>query len=238
MYNKDALAAALIRAKEIRAGTSRAGRAVSTRFLVDWSEGASRKSLDYENILELWARVLAQAPENFDPEDLGLVNALKNIGPDEARLFDNFYVKNAPIDIDSDGEDGDDPRLTAYFMEGGFLGIADLLFLRIERGDFDVNGKDILKSILSPSSPIEGGLIKDMLLYCGSKYVSGYNIDLEDDKKLSNLVRAGLLYVDRLIVSKNVKGYDDVWSLKGRVYANSLLGTKSSHIVSGSARIV
>lgn len=87
VYRREAAAAAMIRANEISREKGKRLENVSPKFLSPWIEGASQEDLGSENILELWATLLAMAPNEVDTTLLALVDLCKRIGPTEAQLI-------------------------------------------------------------------------------------------------------------------------------------------------------
>ncbi len=87
IFRREAAAAALLRARQIREEHGVLSHRVSPKLLAPWLEGASSEDLGGENIVELWARILATAGEGFDARTLRYVDIAKSIGPKEASFF-------------------------------------------------------------------------------------------------------------------------------------------------------
>ncbi|MGR3466175.1 Abi-alpha family protein [Limimaricola sp.] len=83
----DALAAAMLRAKEISAEKGTKVRRVSPKFLAPWVEGASAEDIQDDNILELWAQLLSTQNESFSARTILFIDVLKRIGPSEAKIL-------------------------------------------------------------------------------------------------------------------------------------------------------
>ncbi|UWR59542.1 hypothetical protein [Phaeobacter inhibens] len=83
----ESAAIAMQRAKEIRQDEGRKVEKVSQKYLSNWIEGASQEESEAENLLELWARLLAQSGEEFDALFLSYNEVLRKIGPSEAKLI-------------------------------------------------------------------------------------------------------------------------------------------------------
>ena len=90
MLRKEAAAAALLRARELKLLAGEQPHPVSQKILAPWLEGASTEDLGTENLLELWARILAKSPEEVDAAFLRYIDITKNIGPKEAEFFQEF----------------------------------------------------------------------------------------------------------------------------------------------------
>lgn len=93
LAKREAAAATLMRAQELRLGTSREGQKVAQKILDPIMEGASREDLGENNVLELWARVLSKSPTQFDSKFAIFADILGKIGPDEAEFFIEFMNK-------------------------------------------------------------------------------------------------------------------------------------------------
>lgn len=92
----ESAAIALKRAKEIKEKRGERIAPISQKYLANWIEGASNEDASSENILELWAKLLANAESNFDARLLAYNDALRKIGPKEAAIL-NSMVKTKYI---------------------------------------------------------------------------------------------------------------------------------------------
>jgi hypothetical protein len=88
IHQKMAATLALERAKEIKRGHNEPLGPVSRKILAPWIEGASSEDVGRENVAELWAQILAAAPESFDSRFAAFIAVARNIGPRE----DEFLV--------------------------------------------------------------------------------------------------------------------------------------------------
>lgn len=94
IHRAESAAAAMLRAKQIAAEEGKRLPAVSPKMLSPWIEGASSEDLHSENILELWARLLASATAEFDPVLLAFIEICKKIGPREAKTLSSLININ------------------------------------------------------------------------------------------------------------------------------------------------
>ena len=76
----------LQRAYELRSRKEFSGRPVSRKILIPWLEGASNEAPE-DNISDIWARILARAPEEYDAKFSHFVAVCESIGKPEAELF-------------------------------------------------------------------------------------------------------------------------------------------------------
>lgn len=90
MLRREAAAAALLRARELKTNGGDKPHLISQKVLAPWLEGASTEDIDSENLLEVWARILAKSPEEFDASYLRYIEVTKNIGAKEAEFFQSF----------------------------------------------------------------------------------------------------------------------------------------------------
>ena len=90
MLRREAAAAALIRARELMKIEGDEPHQIPQKLLAPWLEGASTEDVDSENLLEVWALILAKSPKDFDATCLRYVEITKNIGPKEATFFQSF----------------------------------------------------------------------------------------------------------------------------------------------------
>ena len=114
IHRAESAAAAMLRAKQIAAEQGRRLPAVSPKMLSPWIEGASSEDLSSENILELWARLLASATAEFDPVLLAFIEICKKIGPREAKTLSSLININcfSGISCSIEGVEGGSSRLT------------------------------------------------------------------------------------------------------------------------------
>jgi hypothetical protein len=89
VHRAESAAIALQRAKEIaeEEGKKPAEITRSPKFIAPWIEGASTEDCSDENILDLWARILVSAPENYSSTHAALIEVLRRIGPKEAKIM-------------------------------------------------------------------------------------------------------------------------------------------------------
>lgn len=92
IHREQVALATLKRAKEIRNEEGISAKPVSQKLLAPWLEGASLEGEDDENISELWARLLAHAPEDFSSEYAAIVDILKKIGKREASALEEYAI--------------------------------------------------------------------------------------------------------------------------------------------------
>lgn len=90
IYRQDAVKITMQRAKQIKSENGVEVHPVSQKYLVNWLEGASSEDPHGDNILELWAQLLADAGADFDPTLLALNNILRSIGNNEAIALKNM----------------------------------------------------------------------------------------------------------------------------------------------------
>ncbi|MFG6559779.1 hypothetical protein [Sulfitobacter sp. 1A15299] len=90
MNQAEASAIAMQRAKEIKTERGELPEPVSQKYLASWIEGSSNEDATAENILELWARLLANSTTEFDAKFLAYNDALRKIGPKEAKIINRF----------------------------------------------------------------------------------------------------------------------------------------------------
>jgi len=83
----EAAAVAMQRAQEIKKEANEEIKPVSQKFLANWIEGASQEEVTSENLLELWATLLANSPSKFDARFLAYNEVLRKIGPREANVI-------------------------------------------------------------------------------------------------------------------------------------------------------
>ncbi len=91
IHREESLIAALQRAREIRDRENLPQRHVSTKLLSQWVEGASSEDSSKENITEIWARILASAPENFDAVFAAYMDVCSQIGAREAKIISMLH---------------------------------------------------------------------------------------------------------------------------------------------------
>ncbi len=96
IHRAESAAAAMLRAKQIAADRGETIGAVSPKILAPWIEGASLEEIDDENILELWAQILAASDGTFDPVLAALIELASKIGPREALLLRDFFTADLP----------------------------------------------------------------------------------------------------------------------------------------------
>ena len=90
LNQREAAAIALYRAKQIKEERGEEIKPVSQKYLSNWLEGASNEDLASENLLEAWARLLANADSEFDAKFIAFNDALRKIGPKEASIFSSL----------------------------------------------------------------------------------------------------------------------------------------------------
>jgi len=86
----EASAIAMQRAKDIKADRGEVSEPISQKYLASWIEGSSNEDVTSDNILELWARLLANSSSEFDARFLAYNDALRKIGPKEALIINRF----------------------------------------------------------------------------------------------------------------------------------------------------
>jgi len=105
IHRDEAAAAALLRAKEIaQEDGSDLVRKISPKLLAPWIEGASFEDTTEENILELWAQILATAPDGFSPVTIAFMEICKRIGPREAQVLGGLVNFDLYTAVKSNGD--------------------------------------------------------------------------------------------------------------------------------------
>lgn len=98
IHRAQASAAAMLRAKEIAESKGEKIKSVTPKLLAPWIEYSSREEVNEENLLELWAQILASAPEGFDSNYLAFMELCSRIGPREAEFIKILYNSGKPKD--------------------------------------------------------------------------------------------------------------------------------------------
>ncbi len=107
---------------------------ISPKFLAPWLEGASSEDLSEENILEIWAQVLASSPANFSAIHLAMVDVCRRIGPAEADYISKI-VNIETYDHIRIGDDGVWRALSLANIEANNAFYMEKLFRELHRRD-------------------------------------------------------------------------------------------------------
>lgn len=91
MQRAEAAAIAMRRAIDIKEARGERIEPITPKLLTNWIEGVSMEDAESENILELWARLLADGGALFDSELQAHIDLLKKIGPKEAEAVDRMF---------------------------------------------------------------------------------------------------------------------------------------------------
>lgn len=104
VYRQEAALLALKRGQEIADEKGETIKNISPKVLAPWLEGASSEDPRKENLLELWATLLACEKDEFDPTTIAFMTILKSIGPKEAEIMANLVSMDAMDSVNSNAK--------------------------------------------------------------------------------------------------------------------------------------
>lgn len=90
IHREEKALATLIKAKDIREKRGIEARTVSPKLLAPWLEGASLEDDSEQNISDIWATLLAEAPSEFSADYAVLISTLALLGRKEADALEAF----------------------------------------------------------------------------------------------------------------------------------------------------
>jgi hypothetical protein len=176
--------AALERAKELIEQEGKKPHPVSPKILTPWLEGASSEDLHGDNIIELWARILAASPEQFDSSIVAFIDVCRHIGPKEATLIPKLIQAEVYL------EDGFSDSIEALSMDkviGTFAQSMVLGHTKNEKIDFD----RLQKSYDEWPIRIDGIIITQVFAHSGGAGTYRDTIDRDVALSLQILAREG-----------------------------------------------
>lgn len=163
MNQAEASAIAMQRAKEIKAGRGERPEAVSQKYLASWIEGSSNEDATADNILELWARLLANSSSEFDARFLAYNDALRKIGPKEALIINRFIQPRYLSGLRSGPNGNSYRRCSVDNCTYNSKSLIDLYLNKVEYGKLDLpftgGHKDIIRCARILGKLIDGHLI-------------------------------------------------------------------------------
>lgn len=170
----------ILRAREIRETHGIPHRKVSPKLLAPWLEYASLEDDSTSDISEMWARILATAPTEFDAQYAYFIDVLKKFGAKEALLLQSIGLQ-AQKRV---GEAVSAPKtiLTLFAVE-----LWDHVVKQHSLNEPDVSGNDILNRINefnnSKISTIDNGVIALMSFENSKRSIStAYITDFDQDR--------------------------------------------------------
>tara|TARA_R110002072_G_scaffold235907_1_gene393617 strand:+ start:90 stop:692 length:603 start_codon:yes stop_codon:yes gene_type:complete len=134
----EASAIAMQRARDIKNEHNEPTERVSQKYLASWIEGSSNEDVSAENILEIWARLLANAGPEFDARFLAYNDALRKIGPQEAKIIDKFIQPRFISGLSSAGQSEMYRWCTPENCEANVLEVSDYYFSLIQNNQAPV----------------------------------------------------------------------------------------------------
>lgn len=190
IHRKNAAIAALERAKALMTERGQTPHPISPKILAPWIEGASAEDLNDENIVELWARVLAASPEDFDSATASFVDICKRIGRSEAKFLTKIINSERYLDNDRSLsiEDMIVDNAIDGFMRATLLGHLDGSDID-KRIDFDRLGRNLEDWPIN----IPGIVVIRIAAHSGGAGSYRDLLDKQDAISLQILAREGLV---------------------------------------------